>query len=223
MKKIKYIMDERKNPSYLKCIEYCCLLDIVFKVLSIIYNKHILLQIIITQKSPKCGEIFSLDKNIQLCFKLFSIFIMMLGILACVKEDLYDFNKFRLMFFNVYLVLEVLEVLGISMEVAFFKCSQLPLRQRALTSLSMLVSGLGIVFLYFSIWLCFSNRALHYLQTKNNKAYTDEISQLRNYDTFGADDTNRAAPSLSVNPETIPIKTSLVEFENLEDSENRLL
>lgn len=218
-------MDERKSPMYLKCIEYSCLLDIVFKLLSIVLNKHFLLQAIIYEKNSKCGRLFNIDNYIYIGLKLFSIMVMLMGLVACIKEDLYEFNRFRGMMFNFYLFLELLAVLGISFEITFFKCSKLDFKHRILNSVYMLVVGITILSIYFSLWYYFSNNALHYLQTKNNKGYNDEISHgenQKNYDTFG-DDTSKVAPSMSIKPENMPIKTSLIEFQNLEDSDNRIL
>jgi hypothetical protein len=209
-----------KSPGWLKCIEYSCLLDIVFKVLTIIANNHPLINTVTRFKSPKCGELFSLDFYVMIGIKLISIFVMLSGIHACVKQDLYDFNRF-VYFFNIYVLIEALSIFGISLETVFSTCAKMKLKKRLMIAGSMFFVGILLLAIYYGIWSCFQDRALHYLQTKDNRDYRDELktTQRKDYETFGREEEmnklkGQDKRKFDISPEKVPVKDSLVEFHN---------
>lgn len=112
--------EEPPSILYLKCVEYACIADLIFKNLSICFNSHPFITTATKFNSKKCTHLKYFDFYILIAIKIYSILVLAYGIRACIKEDLAEFKSFRL-FFYLYVGIEFLALVGISLETMFFR------------------------------------------------------------------------------------------------------
>ena len=178
-------MQERKSGiNYFKCIEYTCLIDMFFKIMAIVYNTDPLTKIFKKLRHHRCRPLLTVDYYIAMIINMFSILVMSVGVYACMKEDLYTFNKF-VKFFSIYVLVQLIALILGVFEVSLSSCAVLNLADRLTVGFLSLLAGLIYLALYYVVWICFIDRAHHFLQTKNNKGYKDELGARAGYDTFG--------------------------------------
>jgi hypothetical protein len=94
------------------CFILLLLVDSIFKLVTLIYNKHPFIALITKYKSPECHRLMVIDNFIMIALKVSSIFIMLiLGIRGVVKGSngggLDLWKKFRTAF-NIYILLWLL-------------------------------------------------------------------------------------------------------------------
>ena len=168
---------------YLKCIEYACMIDLILKNITICLNTHPFIGIVSRLKSKRCHHLFEFDYYVMICLKVFSICVMAYGINCCLRENLTDFKKFRFWFF-VYCLLEVLALLGITVEALVSSCSMLSTKRKAMIGVVIFFTGGLFMVVYFFAWKHFLDRGLRYL----NEQKLNNGNPRREYDSFNEDE-----------------------------------
>lgn len=174
--------------SYLKCLEYACVVDISLKLISIFMPATGYVKDNRVYMDENCHKLFTFTRIVMYALKAWSVCISVIGIQAAIN---YNYSKLQLFIthMKLYCLAELFNLLFVVIVISTNKCSNLRSGQRIVHVLLVSIGGTVFITIYYLAWMFIADKCMAYLQNGKEEIMSDEMPlSFDGYGTIDKDD-----------------------------------
>lgn len=173
-----------KYYSFLKCLEYACVVDISLKVMSIFMPALGYLKDHRLYQADSCHKLLAGIRILTFGLKAWSVAISVIGILAAINYNYEKMVTFR-RHMTMYCLAELANLMLVVTIIATNSCTNYSAGQRVAYVLMVSIGGIAFLVIYYLVWMFVSDKCMGYLQNGREEIRSDEMPHSFNgYDTI---------------------------------------